>query len=70
MNDSKEILKGIVQQASMMVTYYKALIAEGMSEKDALRLTIAYQDSQIKAVTMANLEREKTIRVSGSGQIN
>lgn len=43
----------------MMTAYFKALINEGMTPKDALSLTIAYQDSNIKAATMAEVEREK-----------
>lgn len=59
MDNSKELIQGMIQQASIMASYYKALIEEGMDPKDALKITIAYQDSQIKAAVIGNVEREK-----------
>lgn len=55
MDNSKEI----IQQASKMASYYKTLIDEKMNPKDALMITIAYQDSQIKATIMEKVEKEK-----------
>jgi len=64
MNNSKELLDAMIQQAAMIVSYYKALMNEGMDAKDALKIAIAYQDSQIKAAAMANIEKEKNILLS------
>jgi len=59
MNGLKQALEGIMMQAVLMASYHKALIKEGMSEEQALEMTIAFQDSQVHAASMANLAREE-----------
>ena len=70
MGNAKELIEGILQQASMMATYYKALLDEGLNPKDALNVAIAYQDSQIKAAVMANIEREKMLMFGQQNSIS
>jgi len=36
MNNSKELLDAMIQQAAMIVSYYKALMNEGMDAKRLL----------------------------------
>ncbi len=58
---NKELVNGMIQTAQMMVTYNNALIENGMSKEDALKITIAYQGQQIEAVTKASIEEKKNI---------
>lgn len=60
---SSEVIKGMMETAEMMVTYRNALIENGMTEQDALKMTIAYQGQQIEAICKANIERENNLRI-------
>lgn len=55
---SAELIKSMQDTAEMMVTYRNALIENGMTEQDALKMTIAYQGQQIEAALKANIERD------------
>lgn len=57
----QEVIKGIMETAQMMVTYRNELIENGMTEQDALRMTIAYQGQQIEAAYKAGLEEKKAM---------
>lgn len=59
MNGLKQALEGIMMQATIMASYHKALVKEGMTEEQALEMTIAFQDSLVHAASMANLAREE-----------
>lgn len=59
MNELKKVLEDIMMQATLMASYHKALIKEGMDEEQALEMTIAFQDSQVHASAMVNLAREE-----------
>lgn len=54
----KEMIEAMAQQAQMITIYVKELQKEGMSRTEALQVAIAYQDSQIKAAALAQVERE------------
>lgn len=56
---SVELINGLLQQAEMMVFYKNALTKNGMTEADALRMTIAYQGQQVEAAYKANIEEKK-----------
>ncbi|MBU2701671.1 primosomal replication protein N [Sporomusaceae bacterium BoRhaA] len=56
---SAEVIKSMQETAEMMVTYRNALIENGTSEQDALKMTIAYQGQQMEAALKATIEREK-----------
>jgi primosomal replication protein N len=55
----QDMVKGIMEIAQMMVAYRNALIENGMTEQDALRMTIAYQGQQMEIASKANLEEKK-----------
>ena len=54
-----EIVSAMKSQAEMFTSYYKALVSEGMTQADALKVAISYQDSQIKAAVLGAVEEKK-----------
>ena len=56
---SPELIKCMQEIAATMVIYKNALIENGISEKEALTMTIAYQGQQLEAAGKANIEEKK-----------
>lgn len=56
---SAEIIKALFCQAETMVAYKNALVENGMTESDALRMTIAYQGQQMEAAFKAGIEEKR-----------
>jgi hypothetical protein len=64
------LISGLIQTAQMLVAYNNALIENGMSKEDALKMTIAYQGQQIEAATKASIEEKKNIMLLGKFTAN
>ena len=47
LTDYEKLVEGVAQLASLVSAYYKSLIDNGFIEKDALVLTIDYQNEII-----------------------
>lgn len=48
LTDYEKLLQGIYQFANLVHEYYKALRSEGFSTKEALELTISYQNEIVR----------------------
>ncbi len=54
-----DFIKCIKEVAETMVIYKNALTENGMSEKEALAMTIAYQGQQMETAAKTNIEEKK-----------
>jgi len=67
---SEELIKSMQETAAMIVAYRDALIENGMSEQDALKMTIAYQGQQLEAAFKANIEQQKIMLLGNGEKLN
>lgn len=65
-----ELTKSMQETAEMMVAYRNALIENGMTEQDALKMTIAYQGQQLEAAFKVNVENNKLLLLGKNESFN
>lgn len=56
---NKDMLNALIEIAEMIANYRNELIKQGLSESDALKLTISYQVEMQRNASFENIEREK-----------
>ncbi|GMB01052.1 hypothetical protein [Pelosinus sp. IPA-1] len=67
---SEELIKSMQETAAMIVTYRDALIENGISEQDALKMAIAYQGQQLEVAFKANIEQQKIMLLGNGEKLN